>query len=752
MSNAKWSNGVDAAAAVLTIERLARVILQSPANAALRDSLGNGEITPAQFADDLHRILFRRLIRAAAGARWQDDEALVPAGPLNGRMSLDARTAQRAIDPRIPPLSPAQVASLYENLLGFRPSIKVDGTNGSITFSLTAARGSRRKTSGSYYTPPALVKHLLDTALEPVIDDAAAGLDGECAAAAILNLRVCDPACGTGHFLISAARRLAERLASVQSAGKPNTASRRTALREVVQHCIFGVDLNPLAVDLCRALLWLEAGDSCLPLSFVDHIKCGHGLLGAPPSIVSAADAATDRAAARQCADRWCASFLSSDNSDIAALPAQYRFFHWQVEFAEVFARQRGGFDAVVGNPPFLNQLENATAHARGAAAIIRARTGGAVRGYADTAFAFLLLAVESTRPGGRVALVQPQSLLSARDAGPVRDAVLKQAALRSLWICNEHVFDASIFTCAPVLQRDGPRRVPMQRHVSPGFVPLPCVEIDCDALLREPSWAHLLAEASGIPAFTFESRGVIGDLGDATADFRDQYYGLDGFLIEDHDLTASQRVDVEAFPPLITTGQIDLAVNHWGRRSTRVLKQRWQAPRIDRRRMEREGTLGAWITARLVPKILLATQTRVLEVFVDADGRFVPLVPLITITPRDPEGGRIWHIAAALASPVCTALALRQYAGAAMTADAIKLSAAQTKTLPLPIDAQAWDQAARLLRNASITSASQSRRLQILREMGQVSLRAFVVSPHQHEALLQWWWQRLVKAPRVPA
>ena len=105
----------------------------------------------------------------------------------------------------------------------------------------------------------------------------------------MLDLKVCDPACGSGHFLVAAARRIAERLASVRSGDdEPSPREVQKALRDVVGRCIYGVDLNPMAVELCKVSLWMEAIEPGKPLSFLDsHIQSGNTLLGASPALMS---------------------------------------------------------------------------------------------------------------------------------------------------------------------------------------------------------------------------------------------------------------------------------------------------------------------------------------------------------------------------------------------------------------------------------------------------------------------------------
>jgi hypothetical protein len=172
-----------------------------------------------------------------------------------------------------------ELGSVYESLLDYHPEVTVDGERSK--FELIA--GSERKSTGSYYTPPELVRELIKSALEPVIEDRLAKAptrdDKE---RAILSLKICDPASGSGHFVLAAARRLGRELARVRSGeAEPNPADHRKAVRDVIRHCIYAVDKNPLAVDLCKVALWIEGHSEGLPLSFLDHhVKCGDSLIG----------------------------------------------------------------------------------------------------------------------------------------------------------------------------------------------------------------------------------------------------------------------------------------------------------------------------------------------------------------------------------------------------------------------------------------------------------------------------------------
>lgn len=174
-------------------------------------------------------------------------------------------------------LKTEELGSVYEGLLEIRPSLTASGQ-----FQLgTGAKGNDRKTSGSYYTPDSLVECLLDSALDPVLERAEAnGTTPDEKVAAILDLKVIDPACGSGHFLLGAARRMADRVARLRNedAGKEDT---QAALRDVVSRCIHGVDRNPMAVELAKVALWIESVSPGQPLGFLDaNIRCGDALLG----------------------------------------------------------------------------------------------------------------------------------------------------------------------------------------------------------------------------------------------------------------------------------------------------------------------------------------------------------------------------------------------------------------------------------------------------------------------------------------
>jgi len=437
------------------------------------------------------------------------------------RMSVDYRN-----------LGSEELGSIYEALLEMHPILNIEAGS----FLLNTAAGNERKTTGSYYTPTCLVNCLLDSALEPVIAErlgkakklasrlkgvAAPNLVAEAprnedltvsgeetltdwvlaaqkevakdtpvsyqllAEKALLSLKICDPACGSGHFLIAAAHRTAKRLASVRTGdAEPSPEAIRKALRDVIGHCIYGVDINPMSVELCKVSLWVEALEPGKPLSFLDHhVKCGNSLIGATPEAIEAGiqddayspiegdekaicsalkkqnkvelkqdkqslfqpqlgmdstpnivsafskvDEIDDDSIqsiekkqdayeqmnkseassnARLVADLWCSAFVWEKTAAVAAgtpapttarlreaqvnpqaisvgvktrigrYAAQYKFFHWHLEFPSVFNGKKGGFDVLLGNPPWEHtELKEKEFFAERSPIIANAQTG----------------------------------------------------------------------------------------------------------------------------------------------------------------------------------------------------------------------------------------------------------------------------------------------------------------------------------------------------------------------------------------
>ncbi|MCU1399848.1 MAG: hypothetical protein JWN62_2957 [Acidimicrobiales bacterium] len=319
-------------------------------------------------------------------------------------------------------------------------------------------------------------------------------------------------------------------------------------------------------------------------------------------------------------------------------------------------------FDVIVGNPPFLSQL--ATTTARGAS-----RFGGGP--YADAAADFLALALRLADAEGRVSLVLPTSLLTARDAGPIRREVLAHASIEWCWASSAPMFDAAVRTCAIGFHRG--RAVPSVARTD-GVDFREIAPVAPRRSSANDHWGWLIADAHGVPEVpAVVSTSTIADHALVTANFRDQYYGLVGAVSDEGD-----------GPPLITTGVIDAGACHWGKRPTRFAKQAFAAPRVDRTHLA--PFMQRWADRCLVPKVLVATQTRVLEAVVDEHGSWLPAVPVIRLVPNSSlEPVSVWDVAAVLTSPVASALIAGQSVGSGLSAATMRVSQRTLGALPWP-------------------------------------------------------------------
>jgi methylase of polypeptide subunit release factors len=178
-----------------------------------------------------------------------------------------------------------EFGSVYEGLLELQ--LTLNKIEGSEQYSCNFDSSNERGKSGSHYTPEELVQPLIKHSLEYLIEDRLKPYQQkkatkETTLSTLLQLKICDVACGSGHILLSAARRMALEIARVQTdEEQPNPLAIRKAMKDVVRNCIYGVDKNPLAIELCKIALWLEAYNPGEPLNFLDHhIKCGDAIVG----------------------------------------------------------------------------------------------------------------------------------------------------------------------------------------------------------------------------------------------------------------------------------------------------------------------------------------------------------------------------------------------------------------------------------------------------------------------------------------
>lgn len=238
-----------------------------------------GDGLPALGLNGLGASLFSRDALSILDGAELPNRALLAAVRALSQINDPVTGLPRTVDYRN--LDSEELGGMYEGLLAYTPRYHADER----TFTLDVSTGNERKKSGSYYTPSELIALVLDEALDPLIDEAVRDTDAE---RALLDITVVDPACGSGHFVVAAARRIAAALATVRNGEtEPAPAALRAATADVIERCVYGVDLNDLAIEITKVALWLEAFDADRPFPFLDaHFRVGNALLGTTPELL----------------------------------------------------------------------------------------------------------------------------------------------------------------------------------------------------------------------------------------------------------------------------------------------------------------------------------------------------------------------------------------------------------------------------------------------------------------------------------
>ena len=429
------------------------------------------------------------------------------------------RTGTRArIDYR--DLGVEQLGAVYESVLDYEPAYAGARRDG-----IRLRRGSdKRKSTGSFYTPQTLTDFVVRRTLHPLVETASADR--------ILQLRIVDPAMGSAAFLVSACRYLARAYerALIRDGAAADTdigeSDRAAFRRAVAQRCLFGVDLNPTAVQLARLSLWLATLAANKPLTFLDHhLVRGNSLLGASPADIARQPPGTRLRAARHrghahradtplfsdadlqpslsrvvterrwiaethddtaaivrekerrldglrpamqwksLADLWCACWMWPDREsapepavfrsladkvltgqcelpeqiagrllrESAAITDTHRFFHWMLEFPEVYFGDNGepvanaGFDAVLGNPPWdMLRAGGVEKNFLRSSGVYRNQGSGHLNRYQM----FVERALMLTKKGGRIGLVLPAGFATDHTSAPLRRALLNRSRI----------------------------------------------------------------------------------------------------------------------------------------------------------------------------------------------------------------------------------------------------------------------------------------------------------------------------------
>ena len=341
----------------------------------------------------------------------------------------------------------------------------------------------------------------------------------------------------------------------------------------------------------------------------------------------------------------------------------------------------------VIGNPPFATPLKSAKGRSLPEAAErYRSAHRDELGQYADLAAIHLHRAVDTATPGSPVMLIMPQSVLSSRDVAGLRGRIASESTTLAMWAARDAVFDAGVRACAPVVavgERAGVpvtlatgRRVEITEQLTPGSGGL-------------DDWATIAARSLGapnLPRAVLRPADTLGDLCTATAGFRDEYYGL---------VQAAAEWEGTGSPPnrLVTVGSVDPLATRWGAGTTRLGGRRWTAPYV---RVERlDDKVRRWVARQAVPKLVVATQSKLIEPVLDPDGDLVPSTPLLSVHADVDD---LAHVAAVLLAPPVVAAAWQRWFGSALAVDALKMAANQLVELPLPTNRRAWDVAAELI------------------------------------------------------
>ena len=478
-------------------------------------------------------------------------------GDYHLQLAIDklARVDGQFVDYR--DLSERHIGTIYEGLLEFHLETMASPEEG-WTIDLKNEKGERKAT-GSYYTPDYVVKYMVEETLGPVLRNAIASAKTEQEKIqAVLSIKVLDPAMGSGHFPVEAteyiARFLVEHIEQslTDTGGETELAYWR---RRVVQSCIYGVDLNPLAVNLAQLSLWLATVAKGYPLSFLDHhLRCGNSLVGArfaelradavgvkkngkkarTPSpqngdvaqsmlldeeglrqeLTDAVDLMQQiemnpaqtapevkrqehiyRELRQELTDKYSrlANLVSATHFGVAIHQAlwkpladyatgrillgtpqfdawlqaadaafdTYHFFHWELEFPEVFFDHHGqhtglaaGFDAVIGNPPYVRQEDLGVFKPYFAAMYPETHDG-----FADLYIYFYQQGLKLTRVNGQMSYIVTNKWMRAGYGQRLRAYFAEEGVLkRIIDFGHAPIFeDADVFPCILVLQKPQP-------------------------------------------------------------------------------------------------------------------------------------------------------------------------------------------------------------------------------------------------------------------------------------------------------
>lgn len=365
-----------------------------------------------------------------------------------------------------------------------------------------------------------------------------------------------------------------------------------------------------------------------------------------------------------------------------------------------------------VGNPPFGSPLKSNSSRV---AVEFRKNRKQIFGPYADRASLHFTNCLENVGKDSAVFMIMPLSVVATKHLEQFRNLV-ESYNFKALWVADTALFDASVKTCAVLAE--GVQTKTRQG----GAVALYAGETVTRGSSSEiASWSELAADALGVPKPDNINTPSFEGLIEATAGFRDEYYGLAEVCVE------SDATDGEVVR-LATTGMLNLLSCSWGEKEARFAKKRFSEPVVPRAVADKK--IQNWIDRQLAPKVLVPTQSKVFKPFADPNSAYVATTPVIVVTGEDLAG-----FVAALFSPVVNLLAYRKNFGAGLSISAIKLRATDLVRLPQPMDQELWDEGRGIVSELMSKAPQKSELL----ELADLMNRAYRGS----NDLLGWWASR---------
>ena len=491
---------------------------------------------------------------------------------------------------------------------------------------------NERHDSGAYYTPRPVVAFMCREALKGYLEGKDTGVSADAIAAYIENrdtggisvdaarrigaaldeITVVDPACGSGAFLLGMMQELVDLQTTLYNAGVDSKSLHALKLH-IIERNLYGVDIDEFAVNIAMLRLWLSlaidfGGDTPPALPNLDFkIVCGDSLLGPDPSpdnypdlfrhqVINVADKlATLKGDYMNESERFEKQRLHDEvealehelTAALSDAPSPEGAVDWRVQFAEVFAPY-GGFDVAIANPPYVNMvtMDRTNPEYR---KLLRANFATAIGGF-DIFVPFVERALQVMAKSGLYAYITPNKLLAAEYAAALRDYVLSKAQLLSITDLSEvSLFDTAVYPVVTIAsktpQSDDSRTVGIFRttgtdHDMQQVVPMHSASLAVARHIRN-LWSPLLDPDAPtlLPMFAFCER--LGDIAvvSASATVAEAYKWKDAIQDSGDSL---HSIDPERYRPFIVSGNISQYSHSWGKRPTQYIKKHYNSPVID--------------------------------------------------------------------------------------------------------------------------------------------------------------------------